>query len=48
VKFPVYVAYFTAWPTDEGKVEYFADMYGRDEAVKKAFAAIRAERGAAG
>nr|MCU0790119.1 L,D-transpeptidase family protein [Nitratireductor sp.] len=48
VKFPVYVAYFTAWPTDEGKVEYFADIYGRDQAVMKAFAAIRAERGAAG
>ncbi len=47
-KFPVYVAYFTAWPTDDGKVEYFADIYGRDEAVIKAFAAIRAERGAAG
>ncbi|HSO47434.1 MAG TPA: L,D-transpeptidase family protein [Rhizobiaceae bacterium] len=47
-KFPVYVAYFTAWPTDEGKVEYFPDIYGRDEAVLKAFTAIRAERGAAG
>ncbi len=47
-KFPVYVAYFTAWPADDGKVEYFADIYGRDEAVTKAFAAIRAERGAAG
>lgn len=47
-KFPVYVAYFTAWPKDDGKVEYFADMYGRDEAVKKAFATIRTQRGAAG
>ena len=47
-KFPVYVAYFTAWPKDDGTVEYFADMYGRDEAVNKAFAAVRAVRGAAG
>ena len=47
-KFPVYVAYFTAWPRDDGTVEYFADMYGRDEAVNKAFAAVRAVRGAAG
>jgi murein L,D-transpeptidase YcbB/YkuD len=47
-KFPIYVAYFTAWPDDEGKVEYFADMYARDEAVKKAIAATVAERNAAG
>jgi murein L,D-transpeptidase YcbB/YkuD len=46
--FPVYVAYFTAWPNAEGSVEYFADVYERDAAVAKAFAAIRAERGAAG
>ncbi len=47
-KFPVYVAYFTAWPDDNGTVEYFADMYGRDDAMKKAFAAVSAERGPAG
>ncbi len=47
-KFPVYVAYFTAWPDDRGVVEYYPDMYGRDEAVMKAFAATRAERSAAG
>ncbi len=46
--FPVYVAYFTAWPQEDGTIGYFADVYGRDEAVMKAFAAVRAERGAAG
>ena len=29
-KIPVYVAYFTAWPDKNGKVEYFADIYERD------------------
>jgi murein L,D-transpeptidase YcbB/YkuD len=46
--FPVYVAYFTAWPQEDGSIGYFADVYGRDEAVMKAFAAVRVERGAAG
>jgi L,D-transpeptidase YcbB len=46
--FPVYVAYFTAWPQEDGTIGYFADVYDRDAAVMKAFAAVRAERGAAG
>jgi murein L,D-transpeptidase YcbB/YkuD len=46
--FPVYVAYFTAWPQESGAIGYFADVYGRDEAVMKALTAVRAERGAAG
>ena len=33
VKVPVYVAYFTAWPNAEGKVEYFNDVYGRDDKI---------------
>lgn len=37
-KIPVYVSYFTAWPNKNGIVEYFADVYGRDAAVAKAFA----------
>lgn len=36
---PVYVAYFTAWPSDIGEVQFYADMYGRDKhllnAIKK-------------
>ena len=35
-KIPVYVAYFTAWPTLSGKVEYFADIYDRDAHLKTA------------
>lgn len=35
-KFPVYVAYFTAWPNKDGHVEYFADVYDRDAATLKA------------
>ena len=35
-KIPVYVAYFTAWPNKDGVVEYFADVYSRDERVLKA------------
>lgn len=37
VKIPVYVAYFTAWPNKDGKVEYFDDVYDRDSYVMKAF-----------
>jgi murein L,D-transpeptidase YcbB/YkuD len=35
-RIPVYVAYFTAWPTATGEVEYFADVYERDEHLKTA------------
>lgn len=35
-KIPVYVAYFTAWPDEAGKVEYFNDIYGRDKHLGKA------------
>lgn len=37
-KIPVYVAYFTAWPDMSGKVEYFNDIYGRDDRLKNAIA----------
>jgi murein L,D-transpeptidase YcbB/YkuD len=32
----VYVAYFTAWPNPDGKVEYFDDMYARDKYLTRA------------
>ncbi|EFL90793.1 murein L,D-transpeptidase [Ahrensia sp. R2A130] len=35
-KLPVFVSYFTAWPTADGKVEYFGDVYQRDTALLKA------------
>lgn len=45
---PIYIAYFTAWPNKDGKVEYFDDVYGRDDYVRKAFAATRTAREAQG
>ncbi len=41
---PIYIAYFTAWPNKDGKVEYFDDVYGRDDYMRKAFAATRSAR----
>ena len=35
-KIPVYVAYFTAWPDDTGKVQYFHDIYERDAHLQTA------------
>jgi L,D-transpeptidase YcbB len=43
-KFPVYVAYFTAWPDKDGVVRYYDDVYNRDEATRKAFVATSAAR----
>lgn len=40
-KIPVYVAYFTAWPTPDGTVAYYNDVYGRDGALSKALKATR-------
>ncbi len=37
-KVHVYVSYFTAWPNDAGKVEFFSDVYKRDNALGKALA----------
>ena len=45
-KIPVYVAYFTAWPNKDGKVEYFDDTYGRDIATGKALKAVTQARAA--
>ena len=43
-KVPVHVAYFTAWPDENGAVEYFADVYGRDAYLRKALEATEAAR----
>ena len=40
-KIPVYVSYFTAWPDDSGKVGFYADIYGRDKALKTAIEKTR-------
>lgn len=47
-KIPVYVSYFTAWPDQHGKVEYFADVYDRDARVLKAIDKVDAARLPAG
>ena len=44
VKVPVYVAYFTAWPDAGGKVEYFNDVYARDDKVIAARNKVEASR----
>ncbi|KQV34748.1 MULTISPECIES: murein L,D-transpeptidase [unclassified Rhizobium] len=47
-RIPVYVAYFTAWPNKDGKVEYFDDVYERDMYMDRAFEATRTARQAEG
>ncbi|MEM9107096.1 MAG: L,D-transpeptidase family protein, partial [Pseudomonadota bacterium] len=47
-KIPVYVAYFTAWPKDDGTVGYYGDMYGRDAHLEKAIKRTSQTRGAQG
>ncbi len=41
---PVYVAYFTAWPNKDGAVEYFPDVYSRDDKVMTAIEKTAAVR----
>ncbi len=33
---PVHLAYFTAWPDDNGRMRYYDDVYGRDALLKTA------------
>lgn len=47
-KIPVYVAYFTAWPKDDGTVGYYGDMYGRDAHLNKAIKRTSKTRDARG
>lgn len=43
-KVPVYVSYFTAWPTESGVVEYFPDVYKRDDRLRAALGSTDAVR----
>ena len=43
-KIPVHITYFTAWPDSTGKMNYFNDIYGRDEAMEKALSALATAR----
>jgi murein L,D-transpeptidase YcbB/YkuD len=45
--FPIYIAYFTAFPNKDGVVEYFDDVYNRDSYMQKAFDATDKVRHAA-
>ncbi len=44
-KIPVYVAYFTAWPDQAGAIGYSADIYRRDERLRKAMDMTTETRG---
>ncbi len=41
---PIYVSYFTAWPDQGGKVQYYEDVYARDASMLKAISATEAMR----
>ena len=41
---PVYVAYFTAWPSESGSVSYYGDVYGRDDRLQNAMEATAEAR----
>jgi L,D-transpeptidase YcbB len=41
---PIYLAYFTAWPDQNGSVKYYNDVYDRDAHVKIALDKTEAER----
>jgi murein L,D-transpeptidase YcbB/YkuD len=43
-KIPVHITYFTAWPDSSGKINYFNDVYERDEAMEKALAVLASAR----
>ena len=43
-KIPVHITYFTAWPDSAGKMNYFNDVYERDEAMEKALAVLASAR----
>ncbi len=45
-KFPIYIAYFTAWPNKDGVIQYFNDVYDRDAATMKALDATSKARSA--
>lgn len=35
-KLPVHIAYFTAWPDEQGNITYFNDIYERDKPIETA------------
>jgi L,D-transpeptidase YcbB len=45
IKTQVHLAYFTAWPDEEGIIRYHSDAYGRDQTLKKARESVRKSLG---
>ena len=39
-RIPVYITYFTAWPDETGKIQYFNDIYARDKTMENARAGL--------
>jgi murein L,D-transpeptidase YcbB/YkuD len=36
----VHLTYFTAWPSDDGRIVYYDDIYGRDQRMERAFTTV--------
>jgi L,D-transpeptidase YcbB len=41
----VHLSYFTAWPGENGEIQYYSDAYGRDETLKQARAQVFKQSG---
>lgn len=41
---PVYVSYYTAWPSDSGEIDYHPDVYDRDDYLGRALDTISGAR----
>jgi L,D-transpeptidase YcbB len=39
-KIPVHIAYFTAWPDENGNIRYHEDVYGRDRLLEQAMGKV--------
>lgn len=43
-KIPVFISYYTAWPSTDGTVHYYSDIYDRDVFLEKAIEAVHKAR----
>lgn len=43
-KIPVHMTYFTLWPDEDGNLVAHQDIYGRDEALRKALRVVRTRK----
>jgi murein L,D-transpeptidase YcbB/YkuD len=42
IKIPVHLTYFTAWPGEDGNIQYYSDIYERDLTMKNAMKTVEA------